>query len=365
MKALRLFCFVSLLILNAAGCKKPAAKPTGPTKSLHQAAADGDILNVRLHISKGAELNAKNERGHTPLHEAAFRGRKDVAELLIAEGADVNARARGWSDLTPLHCATLWGDKSVAQLFLATHTDIKGEDGRDQIAPQSVIPARHKDIVELLLAKGADVNAESNAGWTPLHIASGRGDESRAQLLVAKGANVDAKNQRGRTPLHIAAEKGHKNMAEYLIAKGANKEEQFRFEWAAMPDSAAILRFLLRFFRLQLGAAGQSNGKYLPEDYGASGPIYTYRLSIEHDGKYRWRNASISMLGEGGGSKNRCYRVVFDTIWVIKIPPNPIKTFDDYISGIAAEKKYCRSSFNGYRMYCSWHCRYYDLNFLL
>ena len=73
-------------------------------------------------------MNAKTESGRNPLHSAAMEGHKEIAELLITKGADVNAKDR-LMDYTPLHLAAL------------------ALDGR-------------KEVVELLIAKGADVNAK-------------------------------------------------------------------------------------------------------------------------------------------------------------------------------------------------------------
>jgi cytohesin len=73
-------------------------------------------------------------------------------------------------------------------------------------------------MAELLIAAGADVNAKSDGGSTPLHGAALRGKEEVAELLIAKGADVNAKNENGTTPLHFA---DTREIAELLIAKGA------------------------------------------------------------------------------------------------------------------------------------------------
>ena len=105
-----------------------------PNELLHQAVIDGNIEAVKQHIAAGADVNAKDENGVTPLH---WTETKEIAELLIAKGADVNAKD-DWSGSTPLHRAATFG---------------------------------YKEIAELLIAKGADVNARTGSGETPLDLA--------------------------------------------------------------------------------------------------------------------------------------------------------------------------------------------------
>jgi ankyrin repeat protein len=71
--------------------------------TLHKACDKGNIEAVKQHLADGADVNAKNWEGVSPLHYAALTGRKETAELLISEGADVNAR--GTDDETPLGAA--------------------------------------------------------------------------------------------------------------------------------------------------------------------------------------------------------------------------------------------------------------------
>ena len=63
----------------------------GPSMSIHEAAADGNIKAVKHHLAAGADVNAKGMTGWTALHQAAMFGHKKIVELLIAKGADVNA----------------------------------------------------------------------------------------------------------------------------------------------------------------------------------------------------------------------------------------------------------------------------------
>jgi ankyrin repeat protein len=133
-----LHCGVSLraagtLLLAALAWSSPAF--CGP---IHDAARDGDLKKVETLIKEHPDLVASNDEkyGQTPLHVAAFNDRMDVAKLLLANKADINAKAKNGS--TPLHLAAAKGNK---------------------------------DIVELLLANKADVNAVDNDGWSPMHSA--------------------------------------------------------------------------------------------------------------------------------------------------------------------------------------------------
>ena len=82
---------------------------------------------------------------------------------------------------------------------------------------------QNKDVAELLIAKGADVNARTVDGYTPLHQATILGLMDVAELLIAKGADVNAKNKDGTTPIHLASIKAHnEDIAELLIANGAD-----------------------------------------------------------------------------------------------------------------------------------------------
>ena len=71
--------------------------------------------------------------------------------------------------------------------------------------------------------KGADVNATTTKGRTPLHIAAVAGQKEVVELLIAKGADVNAKTIAGRTPLYVAAQKGHKDVIELLKKHGARE----------------------------------------------------------------------------------------------------------------------------------------------
>ena len=228
MKPIEILCLVLVLIFTAVGCEDKLNKlpePTKPreeSKTLHQAAADGDIEQVKLLISKGADVNAGP---WTALHGAVDEGRRDIAELLIAKGADVNAKDN--KGRTSLHLAA-WYQPDMVELLLAHGADVNAKDNKGRTPLHLVLDVCRfkyrlfKNVAELLIAKGADVNLKDNDGWTPLHLAATYSPKDIVELLLAKGARIDENDESEFTALHHAARFGNRDVAELLIARGAD-----------------------------------------------------------------------------------------------------------------------------------------------
>jgi ankyrin repeat protein len=160
---------------------------------------------VRLLIAHGADVKAKDKEGMTPLHCAAYFGDRNVVQLLLAEGAEVNAR-------------TVRDPKPDA---IAWERDLGYRLGPGVTPLHEAVAGWDPGVVELLLAHGADVRAADEAGMTALHKAAAKGRASVTQLLLARGAEVNAKDGKGATPLAYALPRGHVKTAKMLIASGA------------------------------------------------------------------------------------------------------------------------------------------------
>jgi cytohesin len=174
---------------------------------LFDAASDGDLAGVQAELDKGADVNAKNKDGWTPLNFATDGGHKEVAELLIANGADVNAKDDQGS--TPLKFAAYRGQKEIVELLIAAGAVVNAKDGTGRTPLHSAADEGHKKVAELLVANGADVNAKDGVGANPLHLAA---TKEIVELLIAKGAGVNAKEYDGKTPLDVAITYNPKNV---------------------------------------------------------------------------------------------------------------------------------------------------------
>ena len=174
----------------------------------------------------------KDFAGWTPLHRAAHRGYKEIVELLLAKGVDVNAKDK--EGKTPLDAAIYGKNPQTADL-LRKHG---GKSGAE-FSIQAAIAVGNIEAVKQHLAAGSDVNAKNSDDWTPLQIAADKGHKEIAELLIDKGADVNAKGDFSWTPLHYTAYEGKKEITELLIAKGADlnaKDEDGNtpLHWATM-----------------------------------------------------------------------------------------------------------------------------------
>jgi cytohesin len=200
--------------------------------SLIVAAEDGNIEAVKQNLAEGIDVDTRlpstfGHIGETPLHGAATFGHKEIVELLIAKGADVNAKGGVIKGTIPLHKAASNGHKEVAEVLIAKGADVnaKSENG---ITPLHY--AASKEIAELLLAKGANVNAKNDGDYTPLHGAAYRGHKEIAELLISKGADVNAADRDRYTPLDLAIRNDETETADLLRKHGGKTREELKAE---------------------------------------------------------------------------------------------------------------------------------------
>jgi ankyrin repeat protein len=177
-------------------------------QDIHEAARQGDVASVSALLSQDTGLvNSTDARDCTPLHFAAGSGSREVAELLLAQGAEVNAQNHEHE--TPLHWAALRSRGEVVALLLdhGADTEMREDYGRTPL----LLVARETGNVEvttLLIDGGADVDARDRFGDTPLGLAAWRGFAGTVNLLLGvrdregTGPAVSATRRCRRRPEH-------------------------------------------------------------------------------------------------------------------------------------------------------------------
>ena len=197
-----------------------APAPDGAT-ALHWASYLDRPGLADLLITAGAELDAANEYGVTPLALACDNGAAAMVTRLLAAGANPDiVRATGE---TPLMTCARTGDTGAVNALLGHGADPNvAEPWRQQTALMWAAGEGHTEVVRALVAHGADVHARSAGGFTALLIAARIDDTELARLLIEAGADVNDATPDGFTPLLVAAIRGHAELAMALLEQGAD-----------------------------------------------------------------------------------------------------------------------------------------------
>ncbi len=158
---------------------------------------------VQLLLSAGAEMDARDEYGRTPLHEAAHRAAPDTVQAFLNAGADRNVRNH--YGYTPLRWAAAYSKQpEVVHMLLNAQTG--SNDDVNTLLHDAAAHNRTPEVIRTLLNAGANLNARDKYEATPLHSAAKHGMAPEiVQFLLDAGAQLDPRNRHDRTPLHEAA----------------------------------------------------------------------------------------------------------------------------------------------------------------
>jgi ankyrin repeat protein len=219
--------------------------------ALKNAVAVRDATMVEVLLKNGAEANARDAKtGRTPLFEAALSGSKAIVEVLLKNGADAKAldigqrtaldgaqQAGQWDAAVLLVKAgakpgTRYGDRNalLEDAAAAGHLELinalldAGEKPGLGNPLQKAIANGHGEAAKVLIARGAPLEADGDDFWgrSPLHIAALTGDVPMIELLLQKGASLNATSEAGDSALALAVKSGRRDVVEVLLQKGAD-----------------------------------------------------------------------------------------------------------------------------------------------
>ncbi len=183
----------------------------GNETPLHIATRHGYLDMARLLAAHGADLEARDMRGNTPLHIGSKFNQLALVEFLLASGANVNTYDQGgWT-------ALFWASSvQIATLLLDHGADIDGvgEDTRNPLHFHAMMP--DQEIALLLITRGADINKQDCEGKTPLHWAAYGGNSEVAERLLMKGARTRVRDNNGRTALDCARVRNNPEVLDLL-----------------------------------------------------------------------------------------------------------------------------------------------------
>jgi ankyrin repeat protein len=180
------------------------------------AAGGGHLAVLDTLLDAGADPNMQPS-GHTPLGLAVQRGITGAVPLLLARGAQVDARNE--QGLTALMMACWWGHAEIARALIAAGAELEAVNVRGHSPLMIAAGCGHAEAVSVLLAAGAAVNQVGPMGDTALSAAAWEGQLETARLLIAAGADVHLSEERA---LLAACHAGHLALVQLLAAHGAD-----------------------------------------------------------------------------------------------------------------------------------------------
>lgn len=213
-------------ILLSAGADVHAAGFKGWTP-LHleavQDRCDSSPIIAALLLDASAPLEARDSKGRTPLSLASQYGFTAMTKLLLARGADVDAvNHRGGTPLVELFSAGIT-EETILRTLIDEGADIDARDnaGLTALHHAVVLDPEAPQLVGLLLQNGADVNVRDGGEASALHKAAGRDNVRTVEMLVREGADVNAEDEEGDTALGWAVLTGSSSAVKVLIENGA------------------------------------------------------------------------------------------------------------------------------------------------
>eukprot|EP01119_Soliformovum_irregulare_P019396 TRINITY_DN6129_c0_g1_i1.p1 TRINITY_DN6129_c0_g1~~TRINITY_DN6129_c0_g1_i1.p1 ORF type:complete len:454 (+),score=86.18 TRINITY_DN6129_c0_g1_i1:63-1424(+) len=192
------------------------------------AAENGNLAKIQKMLKDSPSfIHAQDAEMKTGLQLATLNGHFSVVQYLLQQGSDYNTQDKsGWMSL---HAAAYARNHDIFLLLLEKPEIKVGTENADKNTPlhymaRTPFDSDNLHILDILIRKGANINAQNNNGETPLHLACWKGRTEFVSLLISRKADVNLQNDHGETPLHWAARIAIKEMVDVLLAAGADPD---------------------------------------------------------------------------------------------------------------------------------------------
>uniref|UniRef100_A0A158PCG1 ANK_REP_REGION domain-containing protein n=1 Tax=Angiostrongylus cantonensis TaxID=6313 RepID=A0A158PCG1_ANGCA len=196
---------------------------------LSLAASGGYVEIVNMLLNAGAEINSRtgSKLGISPLMLAAMNGHKEATRVLLEQGSDINAQIETNRN-TALTLACFQGRTEVVGLLLQYNANVEHRAKTGLTPLMEAANGGYVEVGELLLDACADPNTAPvpSSRDTALTIAADKGHERFVDMLVNRGAHIDARNKKGCTALWLACHGGHLETVQTLVKHGADVDMQ-------------------------------------------------------------------------------------------------------------------------------------------
>ena len=220
--------------------------------ALHWAGQEDFPDVVEVLIDAGADVEANDENGRSPLLLASKDGSLDTVRMLVKTGADASATDN--KGATCLSLAAYFGHtETVRYLLCLPEVDVNQSCNRGFTALHLGVIQTYSDVVEVLINAGADVEAKSEGvGRTPLHCACEVGEREIVRMLLEARADVCATDSDGDRCLALAARNGHTETVRYLVGlkevdvNHGNNEDSTALAHARLNRHAGVEQVLLK-----------------------------------------------------------------------------------------------------------------------
>ena len=187
---------------------RSSSAPKAQKKSSHslfKAIDKGDLNQVKTLINQGAQVNPRCYLKMLPLHLAVYKNDVSMTELLLQEGANY---ARGWRGTLPIHQACKDADIRITRMLLDAGASASSLDAQQEQPLHTLLSGQSpkvnaSNLIDLLMSRGADINARTRTNMTPLHLSCENDDVDTVRALLVRGADPTSICEGGQTALHI------------------------------------------------------------------------------------------------------------------------------------------------------------------